>query len=166
MIELVKLALCKLERSKTRSKLNSLSVSSRFLFFTPFSCINVKGTYGDIYNFRQEAFNEVLDDQEIEEEYEDDEAAAEEFIADNYDDFEDYIGVLMDLSVCLCSCIIDDDEFDFGDDSDDDDMDVSGEPADEKEEKEGSGLTVDVEDFADCASSLIDNSVLTCSYEI
>jgi len=42
-------------------------------------------TYGDIYNFRQEAFEEVMDEQEIVEEEEEIPA----FVADEYEDVED-----------------------------------------------------------------------------
>eukprot|EP01123_Difflugia_compressa_P000544 TRINITY_DN10633_c0_g1_i1.p1 TRINITY_DN10633_c0_g1~~TRINITY_DN10633_c0_g1_i1.p1 ORF type:complete len:339 (-),score=84.74 TRINITY_DN10633_c0_g1_i1:76-1092(-) len=46
-----------------------------------------QGTYGDIYNFRQEAFNEVMDEQEVEDEQEE----APEFVADQYEEeIEDY----------------------------------------------------------------------------
>jgi len=49
-----------------------------------------QGTYGDIYNFRQEAFEEFLDEEEISQEEEEEEVP--EFVADQYldEDIEDY----------------------------------------------------------------------------
>jgi len=44
-----------------------------------------QGTYGDIYNFRQEAFNEVMDEEEISEE----ELEGPEFVPDEYLDDKD-----------------------------------------------------------------------------
>jgi protein MAK16 len=42
-----------------------------------------QGTYGDIYNFRQEAFEEVLDEQEVSSE---EQEMEQEFVADDYED--------------------------------------------------------------------------------
>jgi len=50
-----------------------------------------QGTYGEIYNFRQEAFNEVLEEQEIQEEEEPDQLfVADEYLEDDDDDLEDF----------------------------------------------------------------------------
>jgi len=61
-----------------------------------------QGIYGDIYNFRQEAWEEVLDEQEVEEE-----EKSPAFVADDYEeedpgDVEDLASLMMD----------DDEEFD------------------------------------------------------
>jgi len=56
-----------------------------------------QGTYGDIYNFRQEAFEEVLDEEQISQEEEEDEVP--EFVADEYldEDIEDFDSIGYDL---------------------------------------------------------------------
>jgi len=48
-----------------------------------------QGTYGDIYNFRQEAFNEVMDEEEISEEEEEAEFVPDEYLDEDLEDIGD-----------------------------------------------------------------------------
>eukprot|EP01126_Amoeba_proteus_P040328 TRINITY_DN4296_c0_g1_i7.p1 TRINITY_DN4296_c0_g1~~TRINITY_DN4296_c0_g1_i7.p1 ORF type:complete len:267 (-),score=55.40 TRINITY_DN4296_c0_g1_i7:117-917(-) len=94
-----------------------------------------QGTYGDIYNFRPEAWNEVLDEKELSSEEQEEEEEVE-FVADNYEDVES------------------DDEryYEFGGfssgEDEDDDFDVDGDGKDgQASDLEESD---DLEDFVKC----------------
>jgi len=87
-----------------------------------------QGTYGDIYNFRQEAFNEVMDEEEISEEEEAPEFVPDEYLDEDLEDFSDNFNTG------------DEDEFGFGE-SDFDGTEISEKADADDDEQEEKKLT-------------------------